>query len=168
MKISIDVFDPDSIDKAIKKLEDYGKGLERKAQELCERLTMMGATNVSMLFSQLIYTGPVDIEISVETLEENKYAIIASGETVLIAEFGAGLIGGGHPDPQLNGQPMGPGTYPDAKGHWDDTSGWWLPREKTDGHAVHTYGNPPTMAMYNTAQDLRKEIQRVAQEVFRQ
>lgn len=163
MKIAIDVFDPSSIDRAIKQLEDYSKGLERKCEVLCERLTMMGATNVSMMFSQLIYTGPVDISISVENLGDNQYAIVASGETVLIAEFGAGLIGGGHP---LNDQlGMGPGTYPEQK-HALDPNGWWLPRDKTDGHSMHTYGNPPTMAMYNTAKDLKGEIQRIAREVF--
>lgn len=166
MKIVVDPLDVHSIDRAIKQLEDYQTDLGRKAKELCERLSMMGATNVSMMFSQLIYTGPVDINISVERVEENKYAIIASGETVLIAEFGAGLIGGGHPKPEVGGVQMGPGTYPDAKGHWNDKSGWWIPRSKNGGHSAHTFGNPPTMAMYNTAKDLHSEIYRVAREVF--
>lgn len=166
MKISIDVFDSKSIDKAIKQLEDYSKSIEEKTKLLVDRLTMMGATNVSLAYSRLIYTGPVDISVSVQDRGEGKYAIVANGETVLIAEFGAGLIGYGHPDPQVGGQKMGPGTYPDAKGHWDDENGWWLPRKKTGGHGVHTFGNPPTMAMYNTAKDLKQEIRRVAQEVF--
>lgn len=167
MKISVNVFDPKSIDKAIDQLNDYANSLEQKTKVLVDRLTMMGAINVSIAYSRLFYTGPVDISVDVKDLGEGKYAIVASGETVLIAEFGAGLIGYGHPDPQVGGQQMGPGTYPNAKGHWDDENGWWLPREKTGGHGVHTFGNPPTMAMYNTAKDLKQEIRRVAQEVFK-
>ena len=166
MKISM-TLDPKSIDAAIAQLEAYRDGLDAKAQMLVERLTMMGATNVSLSFSRLIYTGPVDISVSVEERGKAKYAIVANGETVLIAEFGAGLIGYGHPEPKVDGVEMGPGTYPDSKGHWNDEKGWWLPRSKTGGKAVHTFGNPPTMAMYNTAKDLKKELLRVAQEVFK-
>ena len=167
MKISINVFDSRSIDKAIDQLNDYANSLEQKTKVLVDRLTMMGATNVSIAYSRLFYTGPVDISVDVKDLGEGKYAIVASGETVLIAEFGAGLIGYGHPDPQVGGQQMGPGTYPNAKGHWNDGKGWYLPRSKTGGNRVHTFGNPPTMAMYNTAKDLKAEMLRVAQEVFK-
>ena len=162
MKVTIDVLDPKSIDKAIQQLNDYADGLDVKSKTLCERLASMGATNVSFGFSRLFYTGPVDIEVSVQELGGERYAILASGETVLIAEFGAGVTyGDGHP---LNTEfGMGPGTYPGQK-HAMDPKGWYLPKAKGGGH---TYGNPPTMAMYNTGKDLRREILRVAQEVFK-
>lgn len=164
MKISLNIYDPSSIDRAIGQIETYAKSLNAKCEALAERLASMGATNVSFGFSRLIYTGPVDISITVESRGDGKYAIIADGETVLFAEFGAGVTYGyGHPQPTVDGVQMGPGTYPEGKGHWNDPNGWYLPKSKGRGH---TYGNPPTAAMYNTGKDLRNEIQRVALEVF--
>lgn len=150
-----------SVDAAIRQLEAYQRDLERKAKEICRRLADIGLLNASASFFSEFYVGTPDVSISVEE-RGNGYAIIADGETVLILEFGAGVTYGyGHPQAGEFG--MGPGTYPDGKGHWNDPRGWWLPKEKG---GQHTYGNPPTMAMYNTGQDLRKEIERVAREVF--
>ena len=83
MKISIDVFDSKSIDKAIKQLEDYEKDLDRKAQELCKRLADMGAVNVSLGFARAIYDGTPDFNVEVVQLEGGKYSVKASGMTVL-------------------------------------------------------------------------------------
>lgn len=162
MNIRINAFDSSSIDRAIKQLQDYQKKLDEKANKIAQRLAEMGATNVSLGFARAIYNGKKDIDVTVENLGEGKYAIVASGETVLFAEFGAGVkYGDGHPQAAEFG--MGPGTYPYGKGHWDDPNGWWIPKSAGGGH---TYGNPPNMPMYNTEQALKKEIERVAREVF--
>lgn len=160
MKIKVSLSEA-SIDAAIKQLNDYKDSLNRKAQELCERLAYMGATNISIGFSRAIYTGPMDFSVSVEQLTPNKYRVVADGETILFAEFGSGITyGGGHP---LNSQfGYGPGTYP-GQTHALTGKGWYLPKDKGGGH---TYGNPPNMPVYNTAKDLRNEIERVAREVF--
>lgn len=116
----------------------------------------MGATIASIGFSRAFYTGDVDLDIEVEDRGNNTYAVVASGETVLFLEFGSGVtMGYGHPDPMG----YGPGTYP-GKGHWDSPHGWWLPTGE------HTYGNPPTAAMYNAAQDIKSQVEAVAREVF--
>ena len=167
---------PSSIDAAIKQLEDYANSLEGKARVLCERLTEMGATSAKLSFSRLYYEykGPIDISVSVEDRGNNQYAIVANGETVLVAEFGAGLIGYGHPNPVVDGHQMGPGTHPDkhysrnSEGefveNWRNDRGWYLPKAKGGGHS---FGNPPTMAMYNTGKELKAELLRVAREVFK-
>lgn len=175
MKIKVSL-SPSSIDAAIKQLEDYSKDLDRKAQELCKRLTDMGATSAKLSFSKLYYEykGPIDLSVSVEERGNNKYAIVANGETVLIAEFGAGVtLGKGHPKPEVDGIPMGPGTHPDKHystnsegkrvANWENDRGWYLPKSKGGGH---TFGNPPTMAMHNTGKELKAELLKVAQEVF--
>lgn len=161
MKIKVEL-SVASIDAAIKQIEQYKNDLNRKTNELAQRLASMGATNVSLGFSRAIYTGPTDYDVTVEDLGENKYRIIASGETVLFAEFGSGVTyGGGHP---LNSKfGYGPGTYP-GQTHAMTGKGWYLPKSKGGGH---TYGNPPNMPMYNTSKDLRNEIERVAREVFK-
>ena len=129
--------------------------LDRKTDEVCKRLADMGATKAEVNFAAAYYDGPEDHTITVEPRGKNEYAVVASGTTVLFVEFGSGLIGYGHPEP--NG--YGPGTYPGA-GHWDDPDGWWY------GNGQHSHGNPPNMPMYNTVKELELELERVVREVF--
>ena len=163
MKISINVLDPKSIDRAIQQLDEYAASLDRKAQELCERLANMGALYAEWNFSGVLYAGNIDYKVEVQKGQGNTYYILADGETVLFMEFGAGVkhAGSGHPKASEFG--MGPGTYPNQK-HAFDPNGWWF---NQDGEKIHTYGNAPGMPMYNAGQDLRKEILQVAQEVFK-
>lgn len=159
--ITIDIFNPASIDAAVKEIRDYADWVKRKTAELARRLADMGAVNVSLGYSRAVYTGDNDISVTVEQQGENSYAIIANGEAVLFVEFGAGVTYGyGHPQSSVEGTPMGPGTYPSEKGHWNDPKGWWIPGGE------HTYGNPPSMTMYLTAKELRNQLEDIAREVF--
>ena len=161
MKIRVSL-SPSSIDAAIKQLTDYQKDLDRKAQEICKRLADMGALYAEWNFSGVLYAGDIDYNITVDRKDENTYVIKADGKSVLFMEFGAGVKHGyGHPQAEEFG--MGPGTYPNGKGHWNDPKGWWFGEK---GHWTHTYGNAPGMPMYNAAKDLRKEIMTVVREVF--
>ena len=161
--IKVDL-DASSVSAAIDQLNDYANSLQSKATELCQRLAEIGAVKVSLGFSRAAYTGPKDISVTAEPYK-NGYVIIASGETVAFVEFGAGATYGyGHPKAAEMG--MGPGTYPPTNPkhpHWNDPSGWYLPKDKGGGH---TYGNPPAMPMYETAQELAGQITRIAREVF--
>lgn len=161
MKIRITLSE-ESIDAAIKQVESFKKDLDRKAQELCKRLADMGAMYAEWNFSGVLYAGDIDYNITVDRLDEHTYAIKASGATVLLMEFGAGVKHGyGHP--QAAEFKMGSGTYPGQK-HAFDPNGWWFGEK---GNWTHTYGNAPGMPMYNAAQDLRREILDVAREVFK-
>lgn len=164
VNIRINVFDPASIEAAIKQLEDYSKSLDDKASLLAEKLAEKGLWYAEWNFSsvQWTYSGAVDYQLDVEKVDNTHYVITAGGETVLFLEFGAGAkLGYGHPKAQEMG--MGPGTYPNGKGHWDSPHGWWYADE---GGKHHTYGNAPGMPMYNAAQDLKNEILQTAREVF--
>lgn len=157
MKVSVHV---QGVNEAIRKLNSIANDVIRKQDELCKRLADMGAVNVSILFSRAIYVGDKDFTVSVEDAPNGGYQIVVSGQSVAFVEFGAGIrYGHGHPQESEFG--VGAGTYPFGKGHWDDPNGWWIPKT-----GQHTYGNPPNMPMYNTAQDLKKEIARVTREVF--
>jgi hypothetical protein len=120
---------------------------------------MRGATVASIQFARAIYTGSNDINVRVD--DTGSVAVIyAEGEAVAFIEFGAGITYGyGHPQAGEFG--MGPGTYPDGKGHWDNPKGWWF------GSSQHTYGNPPAMAMYNAVQEIAQNVTEIAREVFR-
>lgn len=150
----------------IQKIQDelvvYRKWQEEKARELAERLAALGATVASIRFSRAVYTGKKDVEVTVEELP-NGYKVKADGESVLFIEFGSGVTYGyGHPEAGEFG--MGPGTYPDGKGHWDDPKGWYLPKSAGGGH---TYGNPPAMPMYEARKAIEQELPRIVKEVFR-
>lgn len=150
-----------SIDSAIEQLRAYRDGLPGKVLEACRRLAQSGAVEASLGFARAEYDGEKNVSISIEAIP-NGYAILARGETVLILEFGAGMrYGYGHP--LANDFGMGPGTYPNANGHWDDPTGWWIPKAHGGGH---TYGNPPAAVMYSVSEALRKEANRVLLEVL--
>lgn len=156
-KIAIEL-NAHSINKAIKEIKKLDAEWDRKIKEVLRKLAEIGATKASLAFSRAVYTGDNDVSVSVEPIE-NGYSIIASGEAVLFIEFGSGVTYGyGHPEPME----YGPGTYP-GKGHWDDPNGWYLPKSKG---GEHTYGNPPSAAMYRTGKELQQEILRIAREVF--
>lgn len=150
----------------IQKIQDelvvYRKWQEEKARELAERLASLGATVASIRFSRAVYTGQKDVDVTVEELP-NGYKVKADGESVLFIEFGSGVTYGyGHPEAGEFG--MGPGTYPDGKGHWDDPKGWYLPKSAGGGH---TFGNPPAMPMYEARKAIEQELPRIVKEVFR-
>ena len=145
----------------VKGIQEYKKWIQEKSEELCSRLASIGGTNASISFARSVYKGINDATISVEG-SGLKYVVRADGESVLFIEFGSGITYGyGHPEASEHG--MGPGTYPDGKGHWNDPRGWWIPKEKGGGH---TYGNPPNAPMYNAVKTLEEEIAAIVKEVF--
>ena len=149
------------IQKIQDELNEYQRWQKDKANELAERLAMLGATVASIRFLRAVYTGMRDAAVSVVAIQ-NGYAVKADGESVLLIEFGAGITyGTGHPEAQEFG--MGPGTYPDGKGHWNDPDGWYLPKSAGGGH---TYGNPPAMPMYEARKQIGQELPRIVKEVF--
>lgn len=158
-KITIDM-SAKSIDSAIKELRKYKAWVLEKEKELRQRLAMLGASVASIKFSTAIYNGTNDVTVRVDD-DGNTATIYAEGESVAFIEFGAGAkYGYGHPQAGQLG--VGPGTYPDGKGNWDNPKGWWY------GNSEHTYGNPPAMAMYDAVQKITEQVTMIAKEVFKQ
>lgn len=150
----------DSIDRTIERLKRYEQTLQNKGLEICRRLSFQCAVRVSVGFASALYTGEKHYNITVDKID-NGFVVRADGETALILEFGAGItFGSGHPQADEFG--YGPGTYP-GQTHAMDPRGWWIPRSRGGGH---TFGNPPSMAMYNAAKVTREAVERVAREVF--
>ena len=163
MRITINAFDKRSFDNAIKELDKYQRRLEKKADELANKLADYGLLLAQVSFEGVPYTGHKDVVVTKDP-SGNGYTIRASGMTALILEFGAGVtLGEGHPQAAEFG--MGVGTYP-GQTHAFDPNGWYLPRSAGVFAGEHTYGNPPAMAMYNAQKDMESEIERVAREVF--
>lgn len=159
-KVTVDL-STSGIERLQKAVREYKQWQKEKTDELTRRLAMLGATTASLRFSRAIYTGLKDAVITVKKID-NGYVVKAEGECVLFVEFGSGVkYGSGHPENAEYG--MGPGTYPNGKGHWDDPRGWYLPKDKGGGH---THGNPPTMAMYDARKTIEQDLVRIVREVF--
>ena len=158
-KITIDL-SAKSIDSAIKEVRKYKAWVLEKEKELRQRLAMLGASVASIKFSTAIYNGTNDVTVRVED-DGSMATIFAEGESVAFIEFGAGAkYGYGHPQAGEFG--VGPGTYPEGKGNWDNPKGWWY------GNGQHTSGNPPAQAMYGAVQAITEQVTMIAKEVFRQ
>lgn len=156
--IEIDPFDKDSIAKAIKGLQEYKQWVLAKEAELRNRLAGIGASVASIQFARAIYNGTNDVTVRVDNTG-GVAVICAEGSAVAFIEFGAGIKHGyGHPEAGKFG--VGPGTYPEGKGHWDNEHGWWY------GHNLHTYGNPPAMAMYQAREQMVEQLTQIAKAVF--
>ena len=156
-KITIDL-SAKSIDSAIKEVRKYKMWVLEKEKELRQRLAMLGASVASIKFSTAIYNGTNDVTVRVED-DGSTATIYAEGQSVAFIEFGAGAKHGyGHPQAGEFG--VGPGTYPDGKGNWDNPKGWYIPGGE------HTYGNPPAQAMYSAVQTITEQVTMIAKEVF--
>ena len=157
-KIAIDGLSQENVANAIKEVRKYQAWILEKEAELRSRLASLGATVASIQFSRAIYNGTNDVSVRVD--DTGSVAVIyAEGESVAFIEFGAGITYGyGHP---LAGElGVGPGTYPEGKGHWDNPGGWWY------AHGQHSYGNPPAMAMVAARDAMVADITTIAKEVF--
>ena len=156
-KITI-TLDSKSIIAGLKEVRQYKDWVVAKEKELRLRLAARGATVASLQFARAVYNGSNDVSVRVD--DTGSVAVIyASGSAVAFLEFGSGAkYGYGHPQAGEFG--VGPGTYPDGKGHWDDPKGWWF------GHGQHSYGNPPAMAMHEAVQKMVEELTEIAREVF--
>lgn len=156
--IVVNPLDSKSITSAIKEVKRYKAWVLAKEAELRQRLAMVGATAASIQFSRAIYSGTNDVSVRVD--DTGSVAVIyAEGESVAFIEFGSGATYGyGHPQAGEFG--VGPGTYPEGKGHWDDPDGWYY------AHGQHTFGNPPAMAMYAAVQEMTEQLTMIAKEVF--
>ena len=79
--IHLNIFDPASVNKAIRDIEDYKKWLWGKAEQLAQRLAEYGLRRVEMGYNAAIFDGDKDVTVTVEQQGKGKYAIVASGST---------------------------------------------------------------------------------------
>lgn len=167
--ITVDIFNPSSIDDAIKELNDFAKWVEDKAEELRRA--------VSTRLDQIIKEGfngniPGDFYVEgykVSNVEVNhedydKFSlVIAYGEEAVFIEFGAGVYynPGGSTHPDMPPQIKHIGTY--GKGYGSRQI-WGF--YDADGTLHLTHGNPASMPMYLGLQQILEELPSIAKTVF--
>lgn len=139
MKININLFDPKSIDNAIKEIERYRDNLHKACEEIARRLAEIGAEVVKQSYSitdELVNVEPVKTETG--------YAIIAKGENVVFLEFGTGIFTEDYEHPNATGLPnIAPGSWSqtEGKGHFipGEHEYWYYNHKKYSG-TVATQG----------------------------
>lgn len=162
-----------SIDRAIKELDNYKKWLVDKTKEFLKALADEGVQIASAKFAKAVYDGTNDVSCSVEERGENKIAVVAVGSATLFIEFGTGVK---YPDnhPEAAEYGMIRGGYGYRLGRLE--KGWRYTGDPgsngeviTEGkHAgqVHTYGNPANMCMYQTVRELQEKFEEIARRVY--
>jgi hypothetical protein len=162
-----------SIDRAIKELDNYKKWLVDKTKEFLKALADEGVQIASAKFAKAVYDGTNDVSCSVEERGENKIAVVAVGSATLFIEFGTGVkYPDNHPEAAEHG--MIRGGYGYRLGRLE--KGWRYTGDPgsngeviTEGkHAgqVHTYGNPANMCMYQTVRELQEKFEEIARRVY--
>ena len=162
-----------SIDSAIKELNDYKQWLTNCTKKLLTTLANEGLEISSVKFSQAIYDGTNDVSVSIEDRGSNKIAVVAVGGATLFIEFGTGITyADDHPEAAKH--EMLRGGYGHGLGRMKN--GWRYEGEPgTNGevitsgkHAgeIHTYGNPANMSMYSTIRELEQHFEEIVKRVF--
>lgn len=162
-----------SIDRAIKELDNYKKWLVDKTKEFLKALADEGVQIASAKFAKAVYDGTNDVSCSVEERGENKIAVVAVGSATLFIEFGTGVkYPDNHPEAAEHGMILGGYGY--RLGRLE--KGWRYTGDPgsngeviTEGkHAgqVHTYGNPANMCMYQTVRELQEKFEEIARRVY--
>lgn len=155
-------FTLDTVDEAIKEIKAYKKWVVDKTAELSEKLAMIGLKEAAHRFGAAMYDGENDVSLDVE-FEDGKWTITAAGQAVCFIEFGSGVYynpGEPYPNPRPSGiVPIG--EYGQGKGK---RRGWVF--YDNGDNKVFTRGNPASMPMYYATEEMKREIERVAKEVF--
>lgn len=162
MKITIDPFDKNSINNAIKQLKSYKREFLAKEEEFVRRLKELGVSVATTGFSLADYDGENDVLVT-ETQGGNRALVIAYGETVGFIEFGTGVKFREYSSAGLEFTPPAHGTYGEGRGA--NPKGWWF--NQGPGNSRHTHGNPPAEAMLTARNAMIEQVTKIAREVFK-
>ena len=174
----------DSINNAIKELEDYKKRLQWKCEQFVDRLADVGIkyakqhilvedNGVIVDRSDLVYfekelASNIDGAVCIVVPYSNPYlsawkrsaeseeVLTAEVDPLLMAEFGSGAYAvDGHA-----------GTFPSSTAKDNVAHGSWAWFDE-GGVKHYSKGNTPSRPIYNAKEEIRQQIELVAAEVFR-
>ena len=170
--VNINVFDPQSIDKAIQAIERLQSKLA-KLDDFNKRLSDIGVTVAREAFDSVAmfdsrYGG---VEVTVE-YKENGFTIKANGENVAYAEFGAGVYYNGA-EPYQGERPSGIdriGQHDTINGSNKSKGTRQLWAYYTDNEAKtglqKTRGIPASQGMYLARKYMAEETVNIFKEIF--
>ena len=163
----------------IAKLKRVNSNIGKMKDDLGRELANLGWDEAHAVLQNHVYSGQtiesLTAEVGKRGKNEHVYELYMESPAALFVEFGAGLLGQGHPKAAELG--MGTGTYP-GQTHAEDPNGWWFETddpqlivrtsEKTGKTYGHTYGNPPYMPMYLAAKKIKQEAGKVTAKLVKE
>lgn len=174
-EIVFNIFDPSGIDRAISAIERLQEKLE-KLDNFHERLAQLGVKVAQDAFNSVAMLDSDYLDISVTyNLTENGFEIIAQGEKVAYAEFGAGVYYNGYSkygDAQISRpsdiDPIGAhdtitgsNTSKGLRRAW----GYYTDNENKTGLVI-THGTPAVQGMYLADKAIQEEVEKIFREVL--
>lgn len=156
----MNVFDPDSIDRAITQLKTYKSTLNAKIEEVITSLAVMGKQIVDYQYS--LGSDPYEVSCIVNG---DSAMIIAEGDGVMFLEFGAGVYTSDYTgSTESEGlPPIYPGSYSQTEGRGFFRPGheyWYFNHKKYVG-VQSCYG------FYFASKEIKEQAAETAKRIFR-
>ena len=159
-KITLNPFDPASIDKAVAEVKAYQKKVEALPDKLVKRLTEDGVQEAKdMAMYMNAYDSGELVNGIVAQYRDGKGHIVSTAYHSAFVEMGTGIRGKRDPNPY----DYIPGWTYDVNEHGD--KGWWYVGD--DGKPHWTKGMPHRPYMYETAQSIRRSEAYIARELLK-
>lgn len=163
----------DSIERAIREIEQYRQEQNTRCEILAERVAELIRKQAQAGFAHAVADdltqisgGPIQANVKVSVTKEGNVAVvIASGHDAVWVEFGAGVHHNGsvgsRPNPLGDKLGFAIGTYGRGFGSKDK---WPFP--VGDGTSKWSYGTPAAKPMFKAVMAVKGQIVQIGREVF--
>jgi len=160
LNIKVDVFDPQSIIEAKKKIIFYSRIFNAKVEKIVEELTKLGTEIVDYQYN--LSHEEYDVSCIVNG---NSSMIIAEGQNVMFLEFGTGVYTEDTTDEmETEGlPPIFAGSYSqtEGRGHFRPDHQYWY------YNRVKYQGTLPTRGFYFASREIKEQAVDIAVKVFK-
>lgn len=147
---------------AIREAEAYRASLPGRLEELLRRLSEIGVAAAATVVPE--DTGELAASIDLERRDGRDYAVIAACGYAAFVEFGTGVVGQGtYPGDLPAGWGYDERRTPEAHDRSDPTYWYYYDR---DGVLRKTMGQRASGFMLAASEDMRRNVLKVAREVF--
>ena len=167
-QIKINLFDSRGLDKAIQQIRQYQNSLNDKCAEFVRRLAEVGIPVIdeNIAAAQGDSDKGHNTYIKINSFGSYSQAeLIVESNSILWIEFGAGVHFNGHlgssPHPKGNELGYTIGSYGKGQGKND----FWF-YYAGSGEAVMSHGTGSTMPVYKAGLEIKKQVLKIAKEVF--
>ncbi len=168
--LNVNILDKQSVDTAIKRIEEYQKEVETKTIQLAQRLAEQGANIARIKVMEFGGFDTGDLYSSIGgyfSSALNMGVIQVTSNHAAFFEFGTGPRGSASPHPKGGVSHRSDGWWTKADGKDMESMYGWQPITLSNGDVIYyTEGQPAKPFMYETARELEAQVERIAREVF--
>lgn len=160
--IEINVFDPKSINDALRELDNVEKSLDDKTNRAIKNITFTAETEISARCASADKDTDIDnvYELNDYQTGENERTIVLAGHSVLFEEFGTGITKSDSPEARADltyGDVLNHGEY--GRGQGANPNGWKL-------NGKHTFGINAQTPMYSAKKKVKEQMANIAKDTF--